>query len=138
MTRWTLILRSLQFHARAHLGVVLGAAVGSAALVGALVVGDSVRESLHDMALARLGRVDFAMASNDRLFRANLSDDVRRLVHRVTAVPETPSGRPVPAAAPILQLPGIATTADESARANHVLILGVNDEFWQLANQPPT
>ena len=62
MTSWTLILRSLRFHARAHLGVVLGAAVGSAALVGALVVGDSVRESLRELALARLGRVEMAMA----------------------------------------------------------------------------
>ena len=33
MTLWTLIRRSLCFHARAHLGVVLGAAVGSAALI---------------------------------------------------------------------------------------------------------
>ena len=41
MTFGTLIRRSLRFHARAHLGVVLGAAVGSAALVGALVVGSS-------------------------------------------------------------------------------------------------
>ena len=56
MTFWTLIRRSLRFHARAHLGVVLGAAIGSAALIGALVVGDSVRESLTDMALRRLGK----------------------------------------------------------------------------------
>ena len=44
MTFRTLIRRSLRFHWRAHVGVVLGAAVGSAALIGALVVGDSVRE----------------------------------------------------------------------------------------------
>ena len=56
MTFWTLIRRSLRFHARAHLGVVLGAAIGSAALIGALVVGDSVRESLTNMALRRLGK----------------------------------------------------------------------------------
>ena len=45
MTFRTLIRRSLRFHWRSHLGVVLGAAMGSAALIGALVVGDSVRES---------------------------------------------------------------------------------------------
>ena len=43
MTLQTLIARSLRFHWRGHLGVLLGAAVGSAALIGALVVGDSVR-----------------------------------------------------------------------------------------------
>src|ERR1035441_8330832 len=47
MTFWKLIRRNLSFHARAHFGVVLGAAIGSAALIGALVVGDSVREILH-------------------------------------------------------------------------------------------
>ena len=41
---------SIRFHWRSHLGVVLGAAVGSAALVGALVIGHSVRRSLEDQA----------------------------------------------------------------------------------------
>ena len=66
MTIWTLIFRSLRFHARAHLGALLGAAVGSAVLIGALVVGDSVRGSLRDMALARLGKVQLELAANDR------------------------------------------------------------------------
>ena len=38
MTSVILILRSLRFHWRAHLGVVLGAAVGSAALIGAVCI----------------------------------------------------------------------------------------------------
>ena len=73
MTYWTLIRRSLRFHARAHLGVVLGAAIGSAALIGALVVGDSVRESLADMALRRLGNIHFGLSTQDRLFQASLA-----------------------------------------------------------------
>src|SRR5213075_2915989 len=73
VTLWTLIRRSLRFHARSHLGALLGAAVGSAVLIGALVVGDSVRGSLRDMALARLGRVQLALAANDRFFRADLA-----------------------------------------------------------------
>src|SRR5436309_7368554 len=72
MTSWTLIRRSLRFHARAHFGVVLGAAIGSAALVGALVVGDSLRGSLKQMALSRLGRVSFALNTKDRLFQTDL------------------------------------------------------------------
>jgi putative ABC transport system permease protein len=116
MNSFTLIRRSLRFYARAHLGVVLGAAVGSAALVGALVVGDSVRLSLRDLALARLGHVETAMASGDRLFRAQLGGQ------KIAAV---------------LQLAGTAASEDASARANHVQILGVNTSFWNLANQPP-
>ncbi len=123
MTRRTLILRSLRFHARAHLGVVLGAAVGSAALVGALVVGDSVRGSLRDLALLRLGRAETVLASNDRFFRSQLSGEIQ-------------SASQLPASA-ALQLPATAANEDASARANHVQVLGVDKSFWALANQVP-
>ena len=73
MTFWTLIRRSLRFHARAHVGVVLGATIGSAALIGALVVGDSVRESLRQKALQRLDNAYFALAPADRVFSEHLA-----------------------------------------------------------------
>jgi hypothetical protein len=69
ITTWKLICRSLTFYARSHAAVALGAAIGSAALIGALVVGDSVRGSLREFALARLGATHLALASNDRFFR---------------------------------------------------------------------
>jgi hypothetical protein len=78
MSFLTLLLRSLRFHARAHLGTALGAAVGSAVLIGALIVGDSVRGSLRDMALDRLGSVHLALASEDRFFRVALATDLAR------------------------------------------------------------
>jgi ABC-type antimicrobial peptide transport system permease subunit len=75
MTFSTLIRRSLRFHARAHVGVVLGAAIGSAALIGALLVGDSVRETLKENALARLGGIHFALSARDRLFQSEWGQD---------------------------------------------------------------
>ncbi len=123
MTSWKLIARSLRFHARAHLGVVLGAAVGSAALIGALVVGDSVRGSLREMALARLGKIQLALPANDRLFRSELAGEISVSLQRPVAA--------------VLQLPGTAATGDGSARANRVQVLGVDPTFWQLANRPP-
>jgi putative ABC transport system permease protein len=124
MSTWTLLLRSLRFHARSHLGALLGAAVGTAVLVGALVVGDSVRGSLRDMALARLGSIQWAMAANDRTVRAQLADDLAKSL-----------GAPV---APVVQLEGTAATLDGSARAIRVQVLGVTDPFWQLGLQPAT
>jgi ABC-type lipoprotein release transport system permease subunit len=117
MTLRTLILRSLRFHARSHLGVLLGATLGSAILIGALLVGDSVRGSLHDMALARLGTIEAAMATGDRLFRAELATNLT--------------------AAPVLALPGTANSADGSRRANRVHVLGVDESFWKLAAKAP-
>ena len=57
MRLWTLQRRSLSFHWRTNLAVTLGVAVGTAALTGALLVGDSMRGSLREVALGRLGRV---------------------------------------------------------------------------------
>ncbi|PYK98770.1 MAG: hypothetical protein DME19_11235 [Verrucomicrobia bacterium] len=124
MTFWTLIFRSLRFHARAHLGALLGAAVGSAVLIGALVVGDSVRGSLRDMALARLGAVQLALAANDRFFRAALADE---LAHK---------GLVEGMVVPLIALPATASAPDDSARANRVQLLGVDDRFWRVSEQP--
>src|SRR5712671_575964 len=124
MTLATLILRSVRFHARAHLGALLGAAIGSAVLIGALVVGDSVRGSLREMALARLGKVRLALAANDRFFRAALAEDLQRL-----------AGGTVVAA---MTLPATVNTPDDSARANRVQAVGVDDRFWLLSEGRPS
>jgi putative ABC transport system permease protein len=105
---------NLRFYARSNLGTLLGVAVAGAILTGALALGDCVRESLRDLALARIGRTTFALGSGDRFFRSALADDL-------------------PPAAAILQLPGTAATPDDAARANHVQILGVDRHFWELS-----
>ncbi len=123
-SRLNLLKANLRFHARSHLGTFLGVAVASAILVGSLAIGDCVRGSLHDLALARIGRASFAIASTDRFFRSALADDLRA---------DASNGL----AAAVLQLPGTAATPDDSARANHVQILGVDAHFWAMAQQPP-
>jgi putative ABC transport system permease protein len=117
----TFILRSLRFHARSHIGTMLGVAVATAVLVGALVVGDSMRESLRELNLQRIGQADFALAGKDRLFRARLAQDISDAQTKTAA---------------ILFLPGTASNPDASARANHVQILGVDERFWSLAPSP--
>jgi putative ABC transport system permease protein len=130
--RRQLIFRSLRFYARSHVGSLLGVAVAGTVLVGALAVGDCMRESLREMGLARLGNITFALPGKDRLFRDALADDM------------WPAGVPTaqnPAAAraaPVLQLPGIAANADGSRRANHAQILGVDARFWALAPSAPS
>jgi len=121
MTLRTLTRRSLRFHARSHLGVLLGAIIGSAALIGALVVGDSVRASLRERALSRLGCVNIAMASGDRFFSSRLSEI---LVRSQFALPFR-----LDRAAAALQISGSLSRADGSARANKVNIIGVDSQF---------
>ncbi|KKL50385.1 hypothetical protein LCGC14_2306000, partial [marine sediment metagenome] len=117
MTFATLIARSLRHYWRTHLGVTAGAAAASAVLIGALVVGDSVRGSLRDQALARLGRVDVAMTLGEGFFRARLAEGVAADLSATAAA--------------VLSLDGIA--ASDSARANGVQVLGVDGRFWSLS-----
>jgi putative ABC transport system permease protein len=64
MNSLSLIISSLLHHWRSHVAVLLGVAAGTAVITGALIVGESVRESLKQMSLDRLGDVDFALHSS--------------------------------------------------------------------------
>src|SRR5687768_4748180 len=63
MSRLKLVLRNLGYFRAANLAVVAGMAVATAVLTGALLVGDSVRGSLRELAMQRLGPVDFALVA---------------------------------------------------------------------------
>ena len=119
MNAWVLSGRGLGFYWRTNLAVVLGVAVASTVLVGALFVGDSVRHTLHEQARARTGRVTFAVDAGDRFVRSALADRMRQRL-----------GNPV---APVLRLPGVATRPDAGARANRIQVLGIDEDFWRLA-----
>src|SRR5204863_3631579 len=77
MTFARLLWRNLLYHRRGNLAVLLGVAVGTAVLVGALLVGDSLRGSLRALALRRLGWVDQAMVL-PRFFRAELAEELQK------------------------------------------------------------
>ena len=121
MNFWTLSLRSLRHHARSHFGTFLGVAVASAVLTGALVVGDSVRGSLRDLALLRLGKINSAMATGDRFFRSQLAEKFEG------------TNAPKMKASPVLQFSGILSKPDGSAHANRVQILEVDLNFLNLS-----
>jgi ABC-type lipoprotein release transport system permease subunit len=122
LTLRQLAVRSLRFHWRSHLGAWAGAALGSAVLVGALLVGDSVEGSLRELSRLRLGQVTLALEGQDRFFRADLARSMSEALH-------------APAVS-VIRLPGTTARADGSARANQVQVLGVDEAFWSLGPQP--
>lgn len=134
MTPWTLIRRSLVFHARAHFGVVLGAAIGSAALTGALVVGDSVRESLREKALQRLANATATLTATDGFFTRQLAQS--SCFSSTVPSGSGTAGKPASSSAGLLSLPGSAWRTTIFGRANHVQVYGVPESFWALAGAP--
>jgi putative ABC transport system permease protein len=139
MTFWLFIRRSLRFHARNHFGVVLGAAIGSAALIGALIVGDSVRGSLRGRALTRLGSIAYAMSTGDRFFEQALGGRLEinhfDVQSQGTSIHYTIIG---PSPTTLLQVTGTAARQDGRARVNQINVLGVDlTALAGLRGRPP-
>ena len=118
MNRFTLILRSLAFHWRVQLAAGLAAALGTAVLVGALLVGDSVRYSLKTMALERLGRIQSAVIGGDRFFRADLEDRMNKKFKDAYEEAESLHY------ACVILVNGICIAEDSGARAGNVQLIG--------------
>ena len=119
-----LLRRSLHFYWQTSLAVLLGVVAATAVIGGALLVGDSVRDSLRQMTLDRLGDVDHALVGQ-RFFRQQLADDLEKQQSEVTF-------------APALVMPGSLQVRDKAdstkvRRAGHVNLFGVDDRFWKLA-----
>ncbi len=123
MTFKSLIIRSIRYHWRTNAAVLLGVAAAVAVLAGALVVGDSVRQSLRDIALGRLGRTDLAVTAAG-FFREQVTDEIRVAFH-------------AGAAAPLVIADGFVTHEPSGRRAAKVLVYGVDERFWRFHGGQP-
>lgn len=117
-----LIRRSLIHHWRMHLAVGMGVLAGVAVLAGALLVGDSVRGSLREMTLDRLGTIDQALIS-EHFFRQELPAE---LANRA-GFSDTWS-----AARGWVLLQASLSQVAESRSASQVTVVGRDEDFWSI------
>mgnify|MGYP000891918424 CR=1 FL=1 len=115
MTLARLVLRSLWHYRRTAVVVVVGLAIATAVIVGSLVIGDSIRGSIRQTALARLGAI-FDAITAPRPFRAELAGDAQLHGATATLLRMDASARPEI---------GEAVVADVSA-------IGVDEAFFRL------
>ncbi len=123
MTPFRLIFSSLFHYRWINLSVLAGVALTSAILSGALVVGDSVKESLRRNAASRLSKIGPAMLGGERYFSVSLADRLAADLGGETVL------------APVLQITGTASNREGGRRVNQVQILWVDDRFWALSNR---
>ncbi len=113
MTSSAFIFRGLRHYSGAYLGVLLGSALGSMVLLGALFAGDSVNSTLRQIAEQRTGRTTLVLAGGENFFRASLANDL-------------------PGTAPVLQLRSQVDTPSGRS-TGQVNLFGVIPEFWKFA-----
>jgi ABC-type lipoprotein release transport system permease subunit len=118
MTRLGLILRNLRYFRGVNLALVAGMIVATAVLAGAMMVGDSVRDSLARLTRDRLGKVDDALIAR-RFFDQSLVD-------RLNSDPKTSSRFEI---VPAIILSGGALTENENASAGTVQVLSVGGDW---------
>ncbi len=94
--------------------MIAGVAAAVAVLAGALLVGDSVRASLRDLVLSRLGRTEYVISSTG-FFRQQLAGDLG-----------------LDAACPMITLTGVVTHQASGRRAYGVQIYGIDERFWKF------
>ena len=124
----TLLKRSLTYYWRTNLAVVAGVAIGVAALAGALLVGDSVRASLRELFLERLGKAAYAISSSG-FFREKLASDLQL---------DSPFSDAFHAACPLIVLEGLVTHQESGRRGSGVRVYGVDERFWKFHAAPAT
>ena len=115
----SLVVRSLRYYWRHHLGYVLSVALACAVLVAGLMVGDSLRAGLQIRTAQRVGPLDHVLALEGRWFGP---DFVTRLESETTA-----------SLAPLFSV--AASAKGDEGRAVGTRLLAVDERMWTMAAQ---
>ena len=107
---------------RTTLAVAMGVAISTAVIVGALLVGDSMRGSLRGLTIERLGKIESVVAPGS-FFRAEgvIPSDVEGEHAAVILFDQG-----------VLESSGDVTVPGSVRRAGAVQIIGCDDAFWNL------
>ncbi len=124
MRSTTLLRRNLAYYWRTNLAVVFGVGAAVAVLAGALVVGESVRASLRELFLQRLGNTDQVVVSTGGFFREQLAAEVES----GNEFAESGLG----AVCPVVSIEGTATHEASGRRGVRVQVYGVDERFWRF------
>jgi ABC-type lipoprotein release transport system permease subunit len=119
MTFFSLLKRNLFFYWKRNLAIAFGVAVCSAVIIGALMVGDSIKYNLNKIVSLRLGAITHSITAGDRFFSENLAYRFEKQIQSSVA--------------PLLLLDGIAINSDGDKRVNKIQVIGIDAGFDKTA-----
>ena len=112
-------LKSLFHFRKLNSTIVLGVALSTAILLGALMIGDTIAFNLKKITLQRLGNTQWTVSSGERLFRQQLGDELE--------------ADRLPCSA-LLFCRGMAVLDGGKARTNHLQVWGVEPDFNRVSD----
>ena len=112
-----LITASIRHNCRVSLSVVLGVATATAVITGALLVGDSMRGSLRDLTVQRLGKTESVVMPGHFFQADGIVENAIPLIYFSRGVVETRVTEEVDA---------------EIRRAGSIQVLACDESFWDL------
>src|SRR5664279_4056076 len=122
MLRSAFIFKSIWHFRKQQLAIIAGTAVSTAVLIGALVIGDSVRYSLEQIVDARLGNVKYVISGGSRFVSAELAGGLSKSTGENTAA--------------LLQLRGLAVNPETEERLNKINVIGIDSNFYKFSQNP--
>lgn len=121
MTTLQLVRRNLRFYWRTNLAVIVGVATAVAVLAGALLVGDSVRASLRNLFLQRLGN-STQVVTTSGFFREQLAADIQSQKEFAQ--------NGFTGTCPLIALEGTVSHEASKRRGSGIRVYGVDERFW--------
>ncbi|MDP3644965.1 MAG: ABC transporter permease [Bacteroidota bacterium] len=120
MSLFNLILKSAWHYRKLNLTIILGIALSTAILVGALIIGDSVKYSLQQITVQRLGKTSQVITAGERLFSTQLADELAPKTGTETAA--------------LLRANGFGVIDGGELRINQLAVWGVDSMLGHFAN----
>jgi ABC-type lipoprotein release transport system permease subunit len=118
MTTFRLIIQNLRHYIWSSLATAAGIAIASAIIIGALIIGDSLRQSLKQIVYYRLGDASHTITAGDRLFTQQLAYNIAE--------------SNILKAAPVLKSEAIVSVQESDARVSKVQIWGIDSMFAEV------
>jgi len=122
MSLFKLILKSAWHYRKLNLTIILGIALSTAILVGALIIGDSVKYSLQQITVQRLGKTSQVIKAGERLFRTQIGTELAEKTGTETAA--------------LLRANGFGVIDGGDLRINQLAVWGVDATFGNFASYP--
>ena len=122
MSLYKLILKSAWHYRKLNLMIILGIALSTAILVGALIIGDSVKYSLQQITVQRLGKTSQVITAGERLFGQKLAIELAEKTGTETAA--------------LLRANGFGVIDGGDLRINQLAVWGVNATIGNFASYP--